>query len=117
MQTNFGEFILQHLEEHGQQVIDRPVRCQLASCTHILSWLHLLLLAQDGCQATDLSTECGTDVLRGIRHQVFNRAHNFIQECSPVDQSTETRDLTSNRSSDFGLVVLQQLHEGGYQIP
>ena len=31
MQTDLGELVLQHLEEHRQQVVDRPARRQLAS--------------------------------------------------------------------------------------
>jgi len=77
----------------------------------------ILLLAQDGGKTTNLSPEGRTDVLRAVRHQVLNGANNVVEDGRLVDQSAEAGDLTGNGRPHFGLVVLQQLHESGNQVP
>lgn len=56
-------------------------------------------------------------MLRGIRNQVLNIAHDVVQKDGPVDESAEARDLASNSGSHFGLVILKQLGKGRNQIP
>jgi len=78
---------------------------------------NILLLAQDGGKTTNLSAEGRTDVLRAVRHQVLNGADNVVENGRLVDQGAEAGDLTGNGRPHFSLVVLQQLHESGNQVP
>lgn len=63
VQSDIREFILEHLEEHGKKV---------GNCSETVSIIsnrkmgHLLFLSKDRCEPTDLSTEGGSDVLRGV---------------------------------------------------
>lgn len=78
---------------------------------------HILLLAQNRGEAADLGSECSTDVLRAVRHQILDRAHDLVEKGIPVDQSAEARDLASDRRPHLGLAVFEQLYKGGDQIP
>lgn len=74
------------------------------------------MLAQNGSQAADLSSESGTDVLRIIRDEPLYTAHDAVEERRPVHKGTEARNLTSNGRPDLGLIILEKLHEGRNQI-
>ena len=77
---------------------------------------YILLLAKDGSQAADLGTKSGTDVLGGIGDEILNTRHDVAKKNGAVDESTKTGDLASNSSSYFGLVVLEELDEGGDKV-
>lgn len=82
-----------------------------------MTWLDLLLLAKNGSQAADLGAQRGTDVLRGVGNQVFDRGDHIVKENIAVDESAETGYLTGNGGPDLGFRILQQPGEGGDQIP
>jgi hypothetical protein len=63
VQANLGEFILQHLQEHGEQVVDSPSKTLAWLRGLALSHHHLLLLAQNRSQAANLGAQRGTNVL------------------------------------------------------
>lgn len=78
---------------------------------------YILLLAEDGGQAADLSAKGRPDVLRIVRHKILDAAHDVVEERGTVDESTEARDLTGNGSADLGLVVLEKLDKRRDQVP
>lgn len=114
MQSNFRELILEHLKEHGEKMVDGSTKL-LAWSSCEMPW-YILLLAEDGSQATDLGTKSGTDVLRGIGDKVLDAGHDVAEENGAVDESTEPGDLSSDGGSYFGLVVLEELDECGDKV-
>lgn len=109
VQSNFGELILEHLKEHGEEMVDGSTKLLTQYSCEVQE--HILLLAEDGSQATDLGTKSGTDMLRGIGDKILNAGHDVAEEDGAVDESTETGDLASDGGSYFGLVVLEELDE------
>ena len=89
------------------------MRSNLAS-----AWLadDLLLFAQNRGETRDLSAKCCPDMLRGIRYEVLDAAHDLCQECAALHEAAEAGYLASNRCADLSLVVLQELDEGRYKI-
>ena len=97
MQSDFRELVLQHLEEHGQEMINSPARVvspirrhgeererDVRSCAR-LPVGDVLLLAEDRGEAGNLRAQGCPDVLRRVRHQILNVTHNVIQESLSLD--------------------------------
>ena len=87
METDVGEFILQHLQKHWQKMVN-------CSEQYISIWYHLvavniLLFAKDWSEPADLSTESSSDMLRCVRDKIFHRCHNVIKERGSVNKLTE----------------------------
>ncbi len=72
-----------------------------------LNQTNSLLLAQNGGQAADLSSESSAHVLRSVGNEVLNTRHNIFEKDLAVNQSTESGNLASDGSADLGLVVLE----------
>lgn len=67
MKPDLRELVLEHLEEHGKKMVDSPKVLLEANPTHSLrKTIDILLLAQDGSEATDLSAKRGAHVLGGV---------------------------------------------------
>lgn len=66
VEADVGEFVLEHLEEHGKKVVDG------------------LLLAKYWGKAADLRAKSSTDVLRAVGDQVLDRSHNIVKQGGPV---------------------------------
>lgn len=146
VQPDLGELVLKHLQEHGEEVINGPVRGKpmsvrspqfvsqpIASPTSFRQSNrvvrrtggqgmkeelgYVLLLAEDGSQTRNLGAQGSANMLRAVRDKVLDAAHDLVEQCRPLDQSTEPGDLTSDRCPNLSLVVLEQLNEGGDQVP
>lgn len=116
MQANFWELILEHLEEHGKKMINSSVS-RSASWNHGLGLsTDVLLLAQDWSKSTDLSAQSRANMLRAVRHKVFDAAHSLVEKGCSLNQSTESRDLSRDSRPHLSLVVLEQLYECGDQV-
>ena len=66
VEADVGEFVFEHLKEHGKKVVDG------------------LLLAKYRSKAADLRAKGSTDVLRAVGDQVLNRSHNIVKQGGPV---------------------------------
>ncbi|KAI6751198.1 hypothetical protein HG530_014112 [Fusarium avenaceum] len=77
----------------------------------------ILLLSKNGSQSTDLGSKRSTDVLRCIRDEILNTAHNIVEEDVTVDESAEAGNLASNGGSHLGLVIFEKLYESGNEVP
>jgi hypothetical protein len=56
---------------------------------------HILLLAKNRSESTDLGSESSTNVLRSVRHKVFYSSHDIIKESGSVNKLAETYSLLS----------------------
>lgn len=56
-------------------------------------------------------------MLRSVRDEVFDAAHNVVEENVAVDKSAEARNLAGNSGSHLGFVVLEKLNESRNKIP
>lgn len=56
-------------------------------------------------------------MLRTVRNQILNAAHNLVEKRRPVNQGAETWDLPCYGRPDLGLVVLQELNKRWDKIP
>lgn len=56
-------------------------------------------------------------MLRCIRDEILDAAHNIVEEDVTVDKSAEAGNLASNGGSHLGLVVFEKLYESGNEIP
>lgn len=74
------------------------------------------MFAKDRRQTTDLCAEGGSDMLGTVRNKIFDASHDIVQECVPVDEGAETRNLTRNRRPHLSLVILEQLNKRRNQI-
>lgn len=75
------------------------------------------MFSKDRSQAADLGAQSSSDVLGGIGHEVFDAAHDVIEERVAVNEGAEAGDLASDGGSDLGFVVLEELYECGDEIP
>lgn len=50
----------------------------------------LLVLAEEGRKAADLSTQGRAHVLRRVRHKVFHTGHNLVEQRLPVNETAES---------------------------
>lgn len=119
VEPNLGKLVLEHLQKHGEQVVDSSAEARVSQTSRKYRPLereHILLLAEDGGQAADLCAESRPHVLRVIRNQVLDAAHDVVQESRAVHECTEAGDLAGNGSPYLGLVVLEQLDKGGDQV-
>lgn len=116
MQADLGELILEHLKEHGKQVVDRSSKTLANSFKSSSYAENLLLFAKDRGQTADLGSESGSDMLGAVRNKILNATHDVVQKGVPVHKGTETRNLTRDRRPHLGLVILKQLDERGNQI-
>lgn len=66
MEADVGEFVLEHLEEHGEKVVDG------------------LLFAKNRGKAADLRAKSSTDMLRAVGDQILDRSHNIVKQGGPV---------------------------------
>ena len=66
VEADVGEFVFEHLEEHGKKVVDS------------------LLFAKYRSKAADLRAKGSTDMLRAVGDQVLDRSHNIIKQGGPV---------------------------------
>lgn len=117
VQPDLGEFVLKHLEEHGQQVINSPVTCEKGGFQAHHHENNSLLLAQDRCQTTDLRSKRSSDMLGSIRNEVFDAAHDIVEKSVAIDEGAESGDLAGDGRPDFGLVILQKLDKCRDKIP
>ena len=78
MQSDFGIFILEHLEKHGKQVIDSPTIVSVF--LRINQSLYILLLSENRSESADLCSKRSSDVLRTIRDEVLNTRHNIVEK-------------------------------------
>lgn len=81
-----------------------------------LNQAYLLLLAQNGGQAADLSSQSSAHMLRSVGYEVLNARHNVFEKNIAVNQAAESGDLASDGSANLGLVILEQLDKGRNQI-
>ena len=82
VEAHVREVVLEHLEEHGEQVFGG------------------FLLAENGREAGDLVAEGGADVLAGIRDEFFDRGHDVAEEDFVVDELAETCE-TQHSDNDW----------------
>lgn len=50
----------------------------------------LLVLAEEGRKAADLSTQGRAYVLRRVRHKIFHTGHNLVEQRLPVNETAES---------------------------
>ena len=112
VESDLREFVLEHLQEHGEKVVDGSTRWSANG--KVLSGIsaNILLLAENRGQAANLRTEGSAHMLGSVGDEILNAAHDIGEENRSVDKGAEAGNLTGNSGSDFGLVVLQQLHKG-----
>lgn len=75
------------------------------------------MLAQNRCEAADLSTQRSSDMLGGIGDEIFDAAHDIVEESVAIDESAKPGDLTSNCRPNFGLIILKKLDKCRNKIP
>jgi hypothetical protein len=75
VKADIWELVLEHLKEHGEEVVDGSAN---VSCGFVVQGNNVLLLAEDRGESTDLGPESGSNVLRSIRHKVFNSGHDVV---------------------------------------
>lgn len=65
------------------------------------------MLAENWSKTADLGAQGGPDVLGAVRHEVFDTAHNVVEENVAVNEGAETGYLAGNGRPDFGLGILE----------
>lgn len=71
----------------------------------------VLLLPEDGREATNLCTKSGTDMLRGIVDKCLDCFQDLTQHKLSGYQGAEARNLACYGRPHLSLVVLEQLHK------
>lgn len=79
MEAYFGEFVFQHLKEHGKKMGDCPATIVRLNRNQMELAGRSLFFAKDGCQPADLGAQRRSYMLGLIGDKVFNAGHNFIQ--------------------------------------
>lgn len=72
VKTNFREFILEHLDEHGKKMADS------------------LVFAQDWRKATDLSAQSSTYMLIGVCDQFLYARHDLMKQGIAIHEAAES---------------------------
>jgi hypothetical protein len=88
---------------------------------------NILLLAKNRSESTDLGSESSSNVLGSVGHKVFYSGHDIVKEGGSVNKLAETCsllstdisqsgrlhtwNLPSNRCSDFGLSIFEELNK------
>jgi hypothetical protein len=76
VQADIGKLILEHLEEHGKEMVNSS---EVVSSRHNSKDRNLLLLAEDRSKTTDLGSKGSSNVLGSIRHKVLYSCHDIIK--------------------------------------
>jgi hypothetical protein len=113
VKADLRELILEHLKEHGQQVINSPgFSISIARPRQQgFSSANLLLLAEYRSEPTNLSTKGGTDMLGAVGDQILDAAHDIVEQCRPLNQGTEPWDLSCDCRPHLSLIIFEQLHK------
>jgi hypothetical protein len=77
VKTDVWELVFQHAQEHGQEMIYRPNRLEIAGRGRLI----ILVLAQNRGQTTNLGTQSSADMLRRVRHEFLNVGHHVVKKC------------------------------------
>lgn len=72
VESDFGEFVFEQLEEEGEKVFDRGV------------------LAELRCESRDLTSESSSNVLRTIGGEISDTRHETGKDDFSVDEFSET---------------------------
>ena len=118
MEADLWELILEHLKEHGQEVVDGP-RGSLVSIREsrlVVRFGYALLLSENWRKSRDLGTQSGPDMLRCVRHQVLDAAHDVVKKRITLNQGAEAGYLSCNGRPNFGFVILEELDKGWHQV-
>lgn len=99
VETDIWEVVLEHVQEHWEQVCD------------------CLVLAENWCEAADLSTKSCAHVLRRVSDELLDARHDLVEQGLAIKEAAETRDLPSDSASHFGFCVFQEFDKCWDKIP